>query len=273
MNKKEIILKVLSDKESFNIETPEELEAAIDKELSKPDNKIDCDLVDELVLSAIEAKGMKPLKTDVNQKLAELKAMQSKEKRHFRLPKWCTGLAVACVMVMCANVISVSAFDMNVFKLVVEFTKGGAVVDFSQKEEIILPTSESDPYGMIAFCEENGISADTPHYLPEGFILTSTWVDDENAEDYVKIIKFIYENKKQRITVTCREYAIEVPRIGMASDEYNFTEITFPNGAQAVISKEDNQMNFLYNRGQFVLSIFTQDVDYDECEKILQSIK
>lgn len=269
LSKKEVISRVLSENSADILLSAEELEAMLDKELSKPENEIDFGLVNELTAAVNEALGQNT-SIDVEGNLAKLKAKEANEKRRFRLPKWSVGLVAACVMVMCANAVSVSAWNMNIFSFIVEFTKGGVTIDFNKNiEEIILPTSESDPYGIISKCEENGITADTPHYLPDGFILVRT---EESSSEAVRTSQFMYRKGKQEIILTCCLYLNEIPKMGMASDKHNLSEITI-NGTQAIVSKEDNQMNFLYNREYFVLNIFTKDVDYTECEKIIQSIQ
>lgn len=267
MNKKEIISKVLSESSADTVKTAEELEALLDKELSKPDT--DYGLVNELTLSVLEAKGKKPLENDVDEKLTELKEMQSREKKRYRLPKWAVGLAVACVMIMCANAFSVSAWNMNIFTLIVEFTKGGVKIDFgSQKEEIILPTSEDDPYGIIVKCSEVGIDVETPHYLPDNFLLTTLEVDD--TEEY-KYLFFRFENNDSSISITIDDFMTDTPT-GIPSDKHNLQEIDIC-GHTAIVSTEDNQMVILFRSGDYMVNIFTQDIDYSECEKIIKSIK
>ncbi len=269
MNKEEIISKVLSDENSFAVKSAEELEALLDKELSKRDNEIDYELVNELTLAAIEARGDKPIENNIEEKLKELKAVESREKKRFRLPKRSVGLAAACVMLMCTNVVSVSAWDMNIFSLIVELTKGGAKIDFGNKrEEIILPTSEDDPYGIIAKCNEVGINVETPHYLPEEFVLT---VVENNKYEWNNYLFFRYENDKKFITISYETYSEEFA-INIPSDEHNISEIEI-NGHSAIVSKEDNQMIVVFRSRNYIINIFTQDVDYDECEKIIQSVK
>lgn len=269
MNKDEIISKVLSDEKSFTVKSTEELEAMIDKELSKPDNEIDYELVNELTLQAIEEKGQKPLHNDVDEKLKELKSIQSIEKKRFRLPKWSIGLVAACVMLMCANVVSVSAWNMNIFTLIVELTQGGVKIDFGkQTEEIVIPTSEDDLYGIIAKCNEVGINVETPHYIPDGFILTNICYDTNN--DQRKFIAMIYEKDNQLINFTfesCMDGLMGIP-----SDEHNISEITV-NGHTAIMSREDNQMIAIFRSGDFYVTIITKNVDYTECDNILNSIK
>lgn len=269
MNKKEIISKVLSEDNISSFKESDKLEAMIDNELSKPDP--DCELVYELTLNALESKGKKPLCNDANEKLEELKAIQNREKKHFHMPKLLTGLAAACIMLVFTNVISVSAWNMNIFSLFVEFTQGGAKINFGQdKEEIILPTSESDPYGIIGKCEEMDMVVETPHYLPDGFILTCY---ESERNDYADYIGFTYEKENQLISISFQNYHdSNISDICIPSDKHNISEITV-NGHQAIISKEDRQMNLIFNSDSYVINIFTEKVDYEECDKIIKSIR
>ena len=265
MNKKEIISKVLSEDNISGLKESDKLEAMIDNELSKPEP--DCELVYELTLNALKSKGRKPLCNDVDAKLEELKAKQEKEKNHFHIPKWLTGLAAACIMLIFTNVISVSAWNMNIFSLFVEFTQGGAKINFGQdKEEIVLPVSESDPYGIIGKCEEIGITVETPHYIPDGFILT--YIETDTLQR--KCICFVYEKGKQLISITIDDCMGDT--VGIPSDHHNLSEREIC-GHTAIISKEDNQMISIFRSGNFYVSIGTRNVDYIECDKILDSIQ
>ena len=82
---------------------------------------------------------------------------------------------------------------MNIFSLAVELTQGGVKIDFGNKsEEIVLPTSENDPYGIIGKCEEMDITAETPHYLPEGFMLVCMESDKNDYMDYI-LLKLLFQ--------------------------------------------------------------------------------
>jgi hypothetical protein len=153
----------------------------------------------------------------------------------------------------------------------VEFTKDGAIINFEEepKEEIVLPTSDDDPYGIIAKCKENGIeNIETPHYIPEGFILTEFESDNNGFSNY---IHFTYEKENQLISLTFEEYPDKPPEsIGIPSDEHNIYEISL-NGHVAAMSKEDNQINVLCIYDLKLIGLFTDGVDYSECDKILES--
>jgi len=264
----EIISKVLNENSADIVKTAEELEKMLDEELSKPEKEIDFELVHQLSIAVNETTGKETSDIDVNQKLIEFKAMQTNQTKHFHIPKWCTGLIAACLILVCGNAYTVKAWNMNIFSFVVEFTDGGAKIDFDKEtEEIILPTSEDDPYGIIAKCQEVGITIETPHYIPDGFILAGVWA--EYTDDY-KYAIFRFENNNSSISFTFDSYS-ENQQLGIPSDEHNISE-KIVNGHTAAVSKEDNQMLVVFPTGEYLFTMFAKDVDYGECEKILKSI-
>ena len=74
------------------------------------------------------------------------------------------------------------------------------------------------------------------------------------------------------ISVYYDNFHNEVGQTGIPSDHFNISE-TEVNGCPAIISKEDNQYTITYQRDKTVFFMFTRDVSYDECEKIVKSIK
>lgn len=272
MNNKNIIEKVLSETDSFQDKSAVELREVLDKELSKPDKQVDYELVDELATAVIEAEGKERLTADVDAELNKLHERTSRCNRTIHLPKWIMGLSAACVILFCANCISVSAWDMNIISAVIEFTKGGFSVDFQKnKSEIIeLPTSEDDPYGIIAECAKYDIYPETPYYLPDGFCLK--FIDSNVNEDFANTVVFVFVKDNMAISLNFQQYWNEVGQIGIPSDHYNISE-TEVNGNAAVISKEDNQYTITFQNDKTVFLMFTKDVPYDECDKIVASIR
>ncbi|MDE6677432.1 MAG: DUF4367 domain-containing protein, partial [Ruminococcus sp.] len=174
-------------------------------------------------------------------------------------------------LIFTANCVSVATCDMNIFSAVIELTKGGFSIDFGkQPEEIYLPKSEDDPYGFIAKLAEYGIEFETPHYIPEGFVLTE--VSTNVNENVANSVRFLYEYKQQTISLSYKIFWNDVSNIVIPSDHYNISE-TEVNGSPAIISKEDDQYTITYQNGKTVFVMFTVDVPYDECEKIVASIK
>lgn len=272
MDNKDIIERVLSEADSFQHMSAEELKEMLDKELSKPDDQIDYKFVDELTTAVIEAEGKERLIADIDTELNKLQERTSKHNRIIHFPKWAFGLSAACVTLVCVNCISVAALDMNIISAVIKFTKGGFSVDLGKNESKIieLTTSEDDPYGIIAECAKYDIYPETPHYIPDGFVLAD--IDINVNEDYANTICFIFRNGKQNFSIAYTRYWNEREQIGIPSDQYNIYE-TKVNDSPAIVSKEDNQYTITYQKGNFVFFMFTDGVPYDECEKIIDSIK
>ena len=269
MSNKNIIEKVLSETNRFQNKSADELREMLDNEL-KPSSKIDYSLIDELTTAIIETNGNERLTVDVDEKLRQFNSRINNHRR-ILFPKWAICLSAACVMLFCANCISVFAWDMNIISVVVELTKGGFSVNFNeQPKEIVLSASEDDPYGFKAKLAEYDIEFETPHYIPDGFILTE--IETNTNENYANTVRFIYENGRQNFSFTFTKFFDEIPKIGVPSDHYNISETTV-NGKPAIVSKEDNQYTITFINDKTSFFMFTQDVPYDECDKIVASIK
>lgn len=263
-----IFEKAMADNDGIKIYTVNELWQKLDYELSKPEDEIDFGLVDELTLSIMEATGQEAVSFDVDKHLKELEHRIHSSKKPIRLPKWVAVLTAACFIIFCGNIYSVLAWDTNIFSFIVELTRDGAVIDFSSRnDEINIPVSEDDPYGILAVCRENGINIETPHYLPDGFELTT--LQTEPDERYVCMTYKRSKRDKAFISMTFQPY---IDHIFIPSDENNFSEIQI-NGHSAIMSREDNQMIVVLSSHDSTLTLMTQDVDYDECDKILKEMR
>lgn len=270
MDKK--ILNDILSAEPFREQSAEELTKELDAELAKANP--DYDLVDELTATILEARGKSVNVTDeeVETEIVNIKRKANIKKHTFRCPKWIAGLGAACVMLVVANTVSVAALGKNIFSAAIEFTKGGFSVDFGKQEQdgIELPTSEDDPYGFIAKLAEYDIEFETPHYIPDGFILDDVYGNIN--ENYANMVSFVFKKGKQSISFDYTLFWTENGQIGIPSDDYNISE-TSVNGSPAVVSKEDKQYTITYKKGNIAFLMFTQDVSYEECEKIIDSIK
>ena len=60
--------------------------------------------------------------------------------------------------------------------------------------------------------------------------------------------------------------------VGIPSDHHNISEREIC-GHTAIISKEDNQMIVAFRSGEFNIVVFTENLDYTECDKFLDFIK
>lgn len=245
-----------------------EIEKLLDKEISKKNPNFK--YINKLSEILIEAQSGGVPEIDVDEAYEKFKVI-SKQRKAVRVPKWVCGVAACITVLFCGNIYTVSAYDMNVFSFTVEYMEGGVKIGFNQETEIVLPTSEDDPYGIIAVLAENGIeNVETPHYIPDGFILTL--VDTENIPDYCNYAGFVYKKGKQLISLHFEKFANEEDAYNFCipSDEHNISEIDI-NGHPAVMSREDDQMIMAFCCDSTYFSMFTGNVDYIECDKILKS--
>ena len=265
---REIIEKINSDNSVEN-ESVEELRTQFEKECAKKNP--DYGLVDELAKLIAEQEGTSD-KINIPDEIAELKRKTTISHKRIVSPKWLTAVCASLVLVLGLNAYSAYAWNMNIFSAIVKFTKGGFSVDFNEEQQDIveLSTSEDDPYGFIAKLAEYDIEFETPHYIPERFDLTE--IEAYNNGDVGQTVRFIFENGKMVVCLTYTKYYDEIPEIGIPSDSYNISEIEV-NGSPAIVSKEDDQYTIVYQKNKTEFFIFADNVPYEECEKIVDSIQ
>lgn len=271
MNEKDVVSKILNENESEILKTESELNHMIDCEFSKSNKSKDYALMDELIKGAIESRGDSLKFVDTEKMLGKFKVKQKNDniKRKSCLKKWAAGIVSSFLLVILfSNAYTISAYNKNAFSMFIEFIDGGGVkIDFRNEHgKIGLSVSDDDPYGIIGLCNSTGIYIETPHYLPEEFNLMK--LDTEESDDF-KYVFMRYENGDKFITFTFDTYLGGMESI--PSDKHNIYEIEV-SGHNAIVSKEDNQMILIFPSGNFTFVMFTQDVDYSECEKIIDSI-
>lgn len=264
-NKKLILEKIRSDN-SFGEFTAEELEKQLDSELAK--SAPDFDLVDELTSAILEARGKAVKEIDVQ---TEIQTIRRRGMKRVGCPKWAVAVAAACVMLIGANAFTISAWGMNIISAIVQISKGGMSIDLNHNRDIIeLPVSEGDPYGIKAKCAEYGINPLTPYYLPEGFELTDF---NEDTNVVSSDLRFYYSKGKEKLIIGYTKYFDSelIPPIGIPTDSYNLTE-TELNGHLMYILKEDNQFTATFLYDNIVYIITSNGLDYDECQRIIESL-
>lgn len=269
-NKAYILEKIRSDN-SFGEFNSEELEKRLDRELAKPDP--DYDLADELTAAIIEARGKAVQEIDVRSEIRVIKQKADTGIKRFRCPKWAIAASAACLMLIGANTVSAAAWGTNIFSAFVQFTNGDITIDFNRHEHevISLPASEDDPYGIKAKCAEYDIYPKTPYYLPDGFELVDFYADiKESFSD----ICFFYKNGKVRLNITYTKYADSnnIPPIGIPTDTYNLQEVEV-NEQKMFVLKEDGQFTAAFLNDGMVYVITSNKLDYDECQKVVESFK
>ena len=263
----EIIEKLNADS-SIENQSLEQLRREYAEERAKKNP--DYALVGELAMIIAQKEGAKPENIDVPECVAEIKRRAGIKHRIFA-PKRLAAACIPLVLLLGLNAYTINAQGVNVFKALVDFVQGGVLIGFEDepKDVVELPTSENDPYGFVAKLAEYGIEFETPHYIPDGFVLTTI---DTNCNDIGQSVCFIFENNNENFSTEYTKYFNEIPKIGIPSDYHNISE-TEVNGSPAVVSKEDDQYTIIYQKDKKEFFMFADKVPYEECDKIVDSIR
>ena len=267
---KDLAEKINADKE-FSMEAYNYIKTELDKENAKPLRRRDFDRIEQLTSQLNELSGGENNKS-TEELYERIKNYERSAAKPVNILKRFAPVLCCLALVLTVNCVSVLAYNMNIFSAVIEFTKGGFSVNFGKDEPVPveLPTSEDDPYGFIAKLAEYDIEFETPHYIPEGFVLT---VVETNVNEKVgNTVRFIFTKGHQTFSIDFTRYWNEVVPMTIPSDHYNISE-TEVNGYPAILSKEDNEYIITFQIEKTVLYMAALDVPYNECEKIVESIK
>ncbi len=245
----------------------------IEKEMSEksPDyNKIDhlselyCKITgaDKIIEQRSEAH--------VQKILDEARKIKPKRKRYGI--KTLTAAAASVVLLLSANAVSTSAFGVNIFKQVIHYDGKGVSISYSNIENSESETlTDSDPYHIKEECNKYGIVPETPMYLPEGFEIYNV----ENFSFYDETsVSINYEKDDMKIIIGYYLFdnIEDMSRQKFPCDYFNITNIQI-NGCPAIVSKEDDQYTLVYAKDNLLMSIYMINVPYEECDKIINSIK
>lgn len=266
----------------FKEKSVQEITKMLEEELKKPVKKRDYDKIEELTGAYAELMGTETeVENAMQHCLSELKSKAKPKRKFTRRMRGIVITVSLAVMLFVMNIITVSAFNMNVFSFIVHVAEGGFSVDFPRysgeffSEDIIeLPVTSDDPYGMIAECAKNGIYPETPHYLPEGLLLVGTRASDlQNFENNV-MFNFIGENN-QKITFNYIFFynLIAMQGTKFPNDEHNFQEIEV-NGHPALLAEErkDKEFTLVYCCDEMLMCSFScWNISQNEVEKIINS--
>ena len=125
---------------------------------------------------------------------------------------------------------------------------------------------------MKKICSENQISAKIPGYIPEGFKADADYCDISNLS-HSTMITFYFEkqDKKLNYSITQLHDNSDSFPIGIPTDHYEISEQKIADTTITVM-KEDMQYTaiFIIDLTQYLL--YTDHLDYDECQRILYSI-
>ncbi|MDE6520447.1 MAG: DUF4367 domain-containing protein [Ruminococcus sp.] len=264
MNKEKIEKQLLD----IDMEILSDMKQNLAEEMSKTADERDEKLISELE-EMISQTGKEIISASKKRSFESVMKIldEYKEPERPKLYKWLSA-AVACFLVVLGlNTVSMKTFGQNMFSAAYQLTKGGITISTNQSDDNGNIFSESDPYGMKAKCAEYGFFPDTPSYIPDGFVLKDISVE---SDDYSDSIIFAYTKENVILNFLFVNYKTndEIPPIGIPTDTYNITEEQI-NGHTIHILKEDFQFtaDFLDKRIQY--GVFAENLDYDECQKIL----
>ena len=98
-------------------------------------------------------------------------------------------------------------------------------------------------------------------------------IETEANKKYSDII-FYYNKDDTMLTFDFQQFynSEDIPTIGIPSDTHNITEKEI-NGQTMYILEEENQFTATFLRNNMIYVIFSDGLDYEECDKIVNSIK
>lgn len=260
----ELLRKIIED-ENVTVKTVEQLEREYELELQKPFEERDFDLLGEIAQTIDELQGGESNSAPMD-KLNE-RIDTSVRKRKSRNKGLITLLCVILVIILPANIASQKVYGMNVFSAVVSFFNGNLFVDY---DVIELPVSESDPYGLKAECEKNGMDVILPAYIPNGFRLVFNGFEETEE---VKSIDFHYRNGKQKLYINIKQHKIEIPdKIFFPSGTRNLQELSIGDRLTFILKEKDGY-TVTFENDFAVYYITTQGIDYGELMGILYSFE
>lgn len=265
---KEKLKKQLSD---LDMELLTDLKKELDIEMNKPVEERDENLISELEDMISETEDELISESKKRSLESVLKMLDEYEApKHIKLYKRFSVVAACFLFVLGINTVSMKTFGQNIFSAIYQLTKGGITISANNSGDTDITVSGSDPYGMKAKCAEYGFFPDTPSYIPDGFVLNDIYEESNDVSDN---IIFFYKKNDVKLNFYFTNYKTndEIPPLGVPTDTYNVTEEQV-NGRTTYILKEDKQFTADFIDCRIDYYIFAEYLDYDECQKVLESM-
>ena len=132
----------------------------MEEELKKPAKKRNYDRIEELTQAYTELIGIEEqAETSMQHCLSQIKSKSKPKRKITRHMRFVFVTVSIAVPLFATNIITVSAFNMNIFSFIVHIVDGGYSVDFpvsssevSSADVIELSATPDAPYRMIAEC-------------------------------------------------------------------------------------------------------------------------
>ncbi len=251
-----------------------ELREALSKETEKPADEQDYDRIDEITEAMAVITGTDHIIEEkaaagINRMISELHRTQKRK----RIRRVFRRAAIACAAVLViSNVWSYTAFGMNVFSAAYQLYDGGMNVDLTKIGDSASDAGDRFKQDMMEKCAAHQIHAVIPEYIPAGFEPTESYGRFVETEHFSDIL-FYFQKDNAKLVLHVREFddSDEITPIGIPTDTHNYSEQTI-NGTTVCVVKEDQEYRaaFLIDRTQYVIT--GSSLDYDECQRILESM-
>ena len=254
-----------------------DLQRQLDAELEKPDDELDVDAINRITLSIDRLTGSEQdtaaqAQTGISALKKEMRQRKSKQNiRVFRRIAAC-----ACIALVLTNIWTYSAYGMNSFSAAYQFFRGGVTIDLQNDDDSV--SFEGNPYleDMRQACKQYRIDEDVllPAYIPGGFVEEDDFYEGSDGEDFKQVLLY-FRKGKIKMCLEIMQFTDEkyVENAGIPSTEYNFSRQKFGD-VTVHISKEtkDRQWWAVFQIGLTRHVIYTEGLDYDECQRILDSM-
>ncbi len=267
-----------------------DLKTELDEEMNKPSDERDLIKIRDLIDSISEIEGddsdgaFRRQKAQIKERVKADRSVRITRRR-----KQLVALAACAALLFGLNQASLNAYGENVFKRAYHFTKGGVSImigenddteptepptappatDVSVPEEVMeLPTYPGDPYGIKAVCANYELYPLTPSFIPDGFKLVNLIQSDDS---YTTDIQLTYQCREQRIIIGYIYCKSDAGSVGIPADTGIQYEINV-NSIPFAIIKEDGQYKALCLNDKLFYTIQTYGIEYDEAEKIVNSM-
>ncbi len=246
----------------------------LDQEMNKPKKARDVERITELNNMIFDLTGMgdEAVNQSIESSKNELlrKISENNKSSHIKIVKRISAAAACLLVILGLNAASLKTFGQNIFSATYQLTKGGITISANNSGDTDITVSGSDPYGMKAKCAEYGFFPDTPSYIPDGFVLNDIYEESNDVSDN---IIFFYKKNDVKLNFYFTNYKTndEIPPLGVPTDIYNVTEEQV-NGRTTYILKEDKQFTADFIDCRIDYYIFAEYLDYDECQKVLESM-